>query len=326
MALVLMEGFDHMTAAEFTSKGWTSNPNAMAAGRFGGQAGGFRNQAALKALPGSYSTIIAGFAINYPSGPQTGNAFIFQASGSTIMIQAQDTSGHIVIKTGAGSTVATGTTVMTATNWYYVEIELVIAGAAGSVTVQLNGAPEIPTTTGNFGSSPVTTVALNSPYTTVNLLYDDLYVLETTTPPNTAFLGDSRIITLPPSAAGSHSAWSPLASTNVSQVDETLADGDTSYNFFSTVGGVDTFPASPLPAGATIYGVQTNLYARKDNAGGVRQVADVIYQGGTTYVGQTDTLGSGYSFFSNLYNQDPTGSNWVGATFNADEFGYELVA
>jgi hypothetical protein len=43
-------------------------------------------------------------------------------------------------------------------------------------------------------------------------------------------------------------------------------------------------------------------------------------------VGTTHTLSSYYEFYSWLLDNDPTGSPWLAATINADEFGQELIA
>jgi hypothetical protein len=117
-----------------------------------------------------------------------------------------------------------------------------------------------------------------------------------------------------------------LTGANWQEVDEvTPPDGDTSYNYESSVGDIDTFVTPGVSAASTVYGVQTNLYARKDNTG-ARQVSDIVRQGGTDYAGTTGTLSASYQFFSTLRNQDPTNSNWTAANVNADEFGYKLVS
>jgi hypothetical protein len=129
-----------------------------------------------------------------------------------------------------------------------------------------------------------------------------------------------------PNGAGAHSAWTPNGATpNYACVDETTADGDTTYVSDSTPGDIDTYAFADVDASATVYGVQTNLYARKDDAG-TRQIAPVVRQSGTDYVGTTVTLGSSYSFYSQIYNQDPTAADWTAAHVNADEFGVKEIA
>src|SRR5262249_39117493 len=120
--------------------------------------------------------------------------------------------------------------------------------------------------------------------------------------------------------------WTPNgAANNWDCVDDTATDDDSTYISDSTVGHIDTYATADVDAGATVYGVQVNLYARKDDAA-TRQIAPVIRQAGTNYVGNTATLGSTYSFYSQLYDQDPTAAAWTAATFNGDEFGVKEIA
>lgn len=329
MAIVLIEGFDHMTAAESATKGWNSNWSSMQTGRFDGQSAQINtNSLRQKVLPSTYSTLFVGFAFQ-TTNLSTTNAFFIIKAGATNTCQLFfDASGHLQIKNSGGTVIATGTTVLATNAWHYVELKFVV-GTSGTIEVHLDGAAgEIASTVGNFGTTNVDTVgwsatASTSAATTV----DDVYVADTTgSSPRNTFLGDVRVETVFPTGAGANTHWTPNgAGTNWGCVSETLADGDSTYISDSTPGDIDTYATGDVDANATIYGVQTNLYARKDDAA-TRQIAPVVRQSSTNNAGTTVTLSSAYAFYTQIYNQDPASADWTPSTFNGDEFGVKEVA
>lgn len=334
MAVVLMEGFDHLVAGDVTLKGWGSNPATMVAGRFDGQAARLNgNTNTNKALPSTYTTLICGLAFKLTTAASSGNFFAIRtAAAGNILTLNTDASGHLVVKNNGGTTIATGTTVLVAGSWYYLEVKLFIntgTPASGTVEVHLNGATEIASTAGNFGSTAAGNLLLGTTGTSSaadQVSWDDIYVLDTTgSAPRNTFLGDVRIETIYPNGAGNYTQWTPDSGSNYARVNEAQADGDTSYVSDSTVGHRDSYAFGNIDAGATVYGVQTNLYARKDDAA-TRQVAPFIRQSSTDYDGTTVTLGSNYTVYSQLYNQDPTSADWTPTTVNADEFGIKEIA
>ena len=329
MALVLIEGFDHLTAAEVTAKGWTANPSSMQAGQFAGQCARCSFAALTKTLPSTYSTVIAGFAYRPDSSADINEFFtILTGAGSTILTLSLDTGtgGHLVVKNSGGTTIATGTTVISASTWYYIEVKLFVNGASGTVEVHLGGATEIASTTGNFGSTNAGQISLNKQSRGRSWDYDDIYVADTSgAAPRNTFLGDVRVQTIYPTGAGAHTAWTPDSGSNYARVNETLADGDTSYISDATPGDIDTYVFGDIDAAATVLAVQTNLYARKDDAN-TRQIAPVVRQSGTDYAGTTVTLTSSYVAYTQIYNQDPTVADWTASAVNANEFGVKEVA
>lgn len=335
MTLIATEGFDHLAATDFTNKGWSVNWTGVTTGRFGGQSAtinGNSGSRRAKQLPSTYQTLIVGFAIKVDALSTGADFFeILSGGGTTVQLGLQfDSFGRILVKNNGGTTIATGTTVLAANTWYYIEVKLFVNGASGTVEVHLGGQTEIASTVGNFGSTNVDTVGWIRHHTTIAsttiIWVDDVYVCDATGSNNHDFLGEVWIQTFEPDADGAHTDFSrSTGSTNFQNVDDATPDDDTTYNFSSTVGNIDTFgtPAA-LDPGAAVYGVQVVEYARKDNTG-ERQIAPVIRQAGTDYVGSNETLLSNYQFLTQIYNQDPTNSNWTATNINADEFGYKLV-
>lgn len=329
MAVVLIEGFDHLTAAGMTAKGWSTAPNLMQPGRFGGQSARFSSSAthASKPLPSSYSTIFLGFAF-FSTSLATGNDFAILRAGATNVCRLQlNGAGNLLVLNSGGTTIATGSANLLVNTWYYIEVKLVVNGASGSVEVHLNGAVEISSTAGNFGTTNIDTLQIGQGSNSGQFQYDDMYVCDTTgSAPQNTFLGDVRVATIYPAGDGAHTAWTPnTGTTHYTQVDEAQADDDTTYVSDATPGDLDTYTFGTIDTGATVYALQTNLYARKDDAN-TRQIAPVIRQSGTDNIGATVTLASTYVDYTQIYNQDPTSAAWTPTTVNADQYGVKEVA
>lgn len=324
-----MEGWDFYTTNQTNQRGWSGTLHALTTGRFGGQAllsGGSGQGQYIKPFPSSYGTLTMGLAFQFGNNLTLQDLLVIRAAG-TSAVKLGLTAGNILSVRNSGNTViATGSTILTSNTWYYAEIKAFINGASGTCEVHLNGisaSPEITSTTGNFGSTNLDSVMVHpstNTYTT-----DDYYACDTSGSTNTGFLGDVRVATLAPSGAGSHAQFTPLSGANYQNVDDATPDDDTTYNYDANPGDIDSFPTAGVPSGATVYGVQENVYARKDDVG-ARQIAPLVRQGGTDYPGTAAALSAQYIYYSQIYNQDPTGSNWTAANLNADEFGYKMVA
>lgn len=340
MALVFMEGFDYWTPNNLTQagvRGWSGFTHTGSPGRFGTgqyaelQGSGVAAATANFVFPTTYTTLVCGFAARgnqWPTGT-THPMFQFKtAANATILtLGVSSVTGLTSVQNAAGTTIATGTTVLNNNTWHYFEIKCFVNGASGTVEVHLDGnssSPEITSTVGNFGSTAIAELLFGCGTGTNLIDLDDIFCCDTTGSVNTSFLGDSRIVTIQPNGAGSHTQWTPLSGANWTNVDDSTPDDDTTYNSTTGVNNIDSFTTGGVTSTYNVLGVQTHLYARKDDTT-LRQVADLIRQGGTDYVGQTNTMSPNYNFFNNIYNQDPTGGGWTAANVNADEFGYKLI-
>lgn len=327
-AVLLMEGFDHMIASLVTAKGWSVNPSSMQTGRFAGQCARMGTTISTKAVTAS-ATLIAGFALRASAWTSTTDMFFIRAGATNAVRFSLNGSNIIQIRNSGGTVVATGTTPLLTNTWYYIEIKAFQSGASGTVEVKLNGVSEIASTTANIGSTNLDSVGIIgvSGNTTD---FDDIYVVDTTgAAPRNTFLGDVRVVTVMPNADGAHAQWTPSSGANhfdrVNELTGTFPDGDTTYVSDSTPGHYDTFVVDDVDAGATVLAVQTNLYARKDDAA-TRQIAPVVRQSSTDHDGTTVTLGSTYQFQTQVWNQDGAGSDWTASSVNAAEFGVKEVA
>jgi hypothetical protein len=344
-----MEGWDNLASnATITAKGWTlTSTTTFVSGRYPATAGqaassalqlvgsGVTRGTALKVLPSTYTTLVGGCAMNFLSTigttPTTTNCplTLRTAAAAFVIGVSLNASSRLQVSNSSSTVIATGTTVLNVNTWYYIELKVVVNGASGTCEVHLDGNTEIASTVGNFGSTAIGQLFLTeeSPGSGTAISMDDTYLLDTTgSAPQNTFLGPSRIVTPVPTGAGSHTQWTPTgAASNFQCVNEAPPDGDTTYVADSTPGDLDSYVFGQADGGATIFAVQTNLYARKDDAN-TRQIATLVRQGGVDFVGTTFTEAASYSDFTQIYNQDPTGTNWTPAVFNADEFGVKEIA
>ena len=334
MALIDVEGGDHLAANMFTAKGWDSNPTFVASGRVRGSCWQLRDTGATtaiaKVLPGTYPTVILGIGVLHNTTALSQHVVQLTGSAGVVALVITDGSGRLTVRNGAGTTIATGTTVIAPNAWYYVELKIVV-GAAGSCELHLNGVPgEIPFTVGNFGTaniSAVQPICLAVSVVTITS-YDDLYVLDTTgSSPQNDFLGDVVVETLFPNADGTHQDWTPNpAGTHFNKVNETIPDGDTTFVSDANPGDIDSYHVSSLAAlSGNVYGVVTNLYARKDDATG-KQIAPVIREAGADHVGATTGgISTSYLFYRQVWQHDPLGAAWTIANVNGSEYGVKEI-
>jgi hypothetical protein len=351
MALVLIEGFDHFnTTTLATLKGWTfTNPlvsgtrqwtGAFTTGRVDGQAFTVTMPTALvctvqmsKTLPAPLTTIVLGFAFRTTLLPAAGSAGRLYAAWTAAAAQVLDVR---ILDTGALyiNGITSPVNKVFANTWHYCEVKAVIAGASGSVQARIDGIEVIPTTTVNLGSTGVQTAGIysesNNGWITGSatvLDFDDFYVMDSSGAVNTSFAGDVHVSTLYPSADGANTGLTPDTGTpHYSRVNEHPPDGDTSYVGSATVGTKDTYICTDVPSVAgPVTGIQTNLWARKDDAG-TRQIAPVVRLAGTDQVGSSLTLATTYVDLTEIYDVEPgSGTGWTITDVNAAEFGVEVV-
>ncbi len=324
MALIYSDGFDHYGVNQIAEKSWNGTAFAMVDGRgFGGQAiNVILNNPVYRMLPTSYTHLILGAAIKlHATG---GGQFLrFEDSGSKVASIGIDGTNRLRIWDSLDNVVGTGTTIIPVETWFYVELE-VTCGGSGHAVGHLNGGAEIASSIGNFGTSINRFVMLNQSIggdTSV----DDLYIADTTgSAPQNAMLGNVRVETLYPLADGSYTDWTPkIAGPHYQMVNETLIDGDGSFNYDATPDDKDSYILETFIG--QIFGAQLNIGARQGDAS-VRQIAALIKQGGTDYLNSTVTLSSDYVIYTWTLGKDPSGSDWLAATINADEFGQKLIA
>jgi len=281
-------------------------------------------------IPSAQVTI--GFAYQ-PVAATSGIGVSFYADGGTIQhagIVRNSTTGVLEARRGT-TIVATGTTVLNAGAWYYVELQATIADSGGIIKVRLNGATtnEIDFTgdTKNGGTSSLID-AIRLENRSTNNRVDNLYVLNSTGATNTTFLGAVRVHTLAPNDNGATSQFTGSdgnQTDNYQLVDElpyTAADYVTS----SVSAQRDTYALTNLPVGYhQILGAQSNIVGLKSTAGS-RALKPAIRSNGAVYYGFSKTLSTDVQTYSDIFESSPvTSSAWTSAEINNLESGMEVA-
>lgn len=285
----------------------------------------------------STNTVYAAFSYKYTGGVGTTNknGYVAFMDGATIQttVSFQEDGSIVCYRGGIGDTViATFASAFTPTVWNHWQIEIVIDGSVGSIKVRKDGDPNntfsaTSLNTQNGSHSYATGVRLGSNSNGWNAHFDDFLVYDSSGSNLNTWIGDTRAVLLSPNGAGSSTQFTPLSGTNYSMVADTTIDGDTSYNYSSTVNAIDLFANTDLSAApAAIYALNLKVVAKKSDTG-FRSFAPALKSGSTTSLGTTTALTSSYITTSQVYMTDPnTGNAWSYSAINAVETGYKIIA
>ena len=339
MALRFIDGFDHYTTRDqllykYNTAGSSSYVVLDDGRRAGSQA--VRLYAGSGYIVKSFdeqATWVAGVALKLDALP-TGNGAVFMfldVGGDAQACLCISSTGALILKRGStsGITLATSDEALQAGKWYYVEGKITIANSGGTFSARINGR-ECASYTGDTRYSTsyekANAIKMYGMPSAVKIWYDDLYICDGTGSSHNDYLGDVRVDTLFPSAAGNATEFTPTGSANNwENVDDTSPDEDTSYNASDTAGQKDSFGFSDLSAlSSTVLGVQANMLVRKDDAG-TRILRSLIRTGGTDYEGSDLSLADSYTNLTQIWMQNPsTAAAWTEAEVNAAEFGYKV--
>jgi hypothetical protein len=267
-----------------------------------------------------------GFALKFNRFPTQGGATHLINNSLTKIVSGSITSAGRFNVGGAA-----GIQPMFTNTWHFLEVYFKIAGASSKIQTWLDGGPDIPLTTVNLGTVPITQVELNcDDHGGAEFDYDDLYLADPNGSLNNSRIGDVHIETLYPIGDGSHSDFVPNAgTTHYTQVDDPNAnDADTTYLSSNVVGAIDTWDYGNLAfVTGQIFAVQVNMLSRKDDSA-FRQLAAVTRLGGSDYVSaNAKTLPAVYSDSSDILEINPaTGVQWTTTDVNAAQWGAKIVS
>jgi len=334
MALLFMEGFD--TYGSVVEMHTDQNINgdtsgvSLPAGRIDGQA--LRNANAgsevIMQFPDSGATFF--YSVRFKcegAAPIFNTIFDFgNQVGLTI-----NSSRILTVRRLPSTTLASFTTALTVDQWHLLEVKIFMNDSTGTVIGRLDGVEEINLTSQDtLQFAPALVGFFRFTGNAVGIVLDDLYIGDTTGSDLVDFVGgggDVHIETLDPDGDGATTDWTPLASTNISNVDEgkTLADDDTSYNSSSTVTDKDLFTMSAIVGNVdSVVAVQPKLRVRKEDAG--TRILNATIRSNVTEVDSGDiSLSTDWQWKRAIYENDPDGGGaWDEAAVNAMEVGVEL--
>jgi len=339
MALLFLDSFDHSgTTGAMVLKKWdVDNGIAIISTttvRTGTGALFLQSSGALlKVIPLPGDVFILGCAIRCPAWPTSTNLVEFLEGATLHVALAVNASGFLVVKRDT-TVLATATSGPLAINtWYYLEVKVVVHDSAGSVAVRIDAVPLTFSAsltgvdTRNGGTGNVDRLGLRGGGGT-GVFVDDLYLCDDAGTTNNDFLGICVVERLLPSTGnGDLTDFTPSTGTDHGAlVDENPPTDDTDYNTGDTVGQQDCYQYPSLALTGAILGIQTNLYARKTDAG-ARTVAPIVRLGSVTYPGAAVAPTTSYKYLTEVRETNPaTGLAWTSADITALQAGMKIVS
>lgn len=329
MAIILLEGFDHEATRDYggtgnnmAQKGWSmSEFFGYVPGRFPyapwsrGIEAAIIDDGTTKVLPGTYTSLICGFGIRISGS--SGEFFNF---GDACRV-GTDGLNRLILEDDTRTVVATGTHQLNPDVWYYIEVKC----TGSHAEVHFNGFPEIASTAGSFGTGMSYIQWIWQNLGGVQVQIDDVYVVDTSTGTNTDFLGDIVVETFYPVMDGTYTDFTPKTGTDhYPMVDDPQFDGEATYVSANAPNDKDSYSVGPALADTTVYAVQVNLAARKQDSG-PRQVKPLILQSGTDYLGPGFPLSTDWAIYTWILDKDPSGATWLYTTVNGDEYGIKIT-
>lgn len=325
-----MDGFDHYdTNLEFAEKtGFASATIAPASGgRSTGQKLHMTNtlQGGKKTVP-AQTQLAAGVAVKYTLGSTAAIPILaFRDAGGMRVALAVYLGGILKLLDPFGTVLATGAAPASG-SWHYYEMRVTqFDETSGDVSVKvdsntvfnLTNVRTAPNGAGATADSVELGLGSND---AADVDFDDWVIADD-------YVGDVGCRWCPPTANGSTVNFTPLSSTNKSNVDDTFPDDDTSYNASATPGDKDLFTldGSALPGSGLVVAVQYVAWAKKDDVG-TRGWKPTMRQAATNHDGTGDSLGMSYTFHKEISQVNPqTSVAYTLSEITASEFGYKAT-
>jgi len=325
MSNLFFTGFEGITDA--SDVGFGANTVDGTGGRFGnGMRGGGDYR---KDITANVNTVFAGAALYGTLPGSSATLFSIRDSSGTVHCTVLVLStGAVRLDAGAATGVATSAAgVIASATWFYCEVKVLVHDSTGILECRINGTV-VATFSGdtrNGGTAEVGRVHLCDNFASNRV--DDVYINDDQgSAPHNTYYGDIRVDRVLTSADSSVQ-FTPLSSTNESNIDDTTPDDDTTYNQSSTAGHKDLFTLSGYsPGGGTILCIKTRVKAKKTDAG-TRDFRSLLKSGATTSNGSTVGMSTSFAWFEQYDYEDPdTAAAWANAAaVNAALVGYEIV-
>lgn len=334
MTLLYIDGFAHQNANRYTLFIGSWGTNGVS-GLGAPQDYYISTPGATRAITAS-AQVFTGIRLR-PATIASGRAILIvlgDSRATTHLTLQLNASGQLELRRGntAGTVVATGTTVLPAAAWTYIEMRATVADSGGICQVRINGATtnEIDFTgdTKNAGTS-TNIDGITAGDGSGQFSLTDWYICDALgSAPTNSWLGDTVVRSLAPSGNGDLSQLTGSDGNSVSnyqQVDE-LPPSSGDYNGSATSGNEDTYAVADLPStSATIYGVQLAAQMAKSDAGAAT-AKPILRLSGTDYnIGGPRTLSTSYAEYLDLYPTSPaTSTSWTATEVNGAQIGMQV--
>ena len=324
MALLMFDGFEWSTPID-----WTGSLDYSGSGARSGAGSVTTPDEGYKTYPiaATTTTFIIGAALKNPLNQEIYR--IYEEGGVLHIVLKVDAAGHIIIQR-FGTVLATSEDTWDWNNWHYVEVKVTVHDTAGAFEVRVDGVAAISGSDVDTRYGGTTGICNILELRGGPCYYDDLYVLDSSGSINNDFLGPgARVLPCKVNAAGDDTDFTPLASSNYLNVDETpTPDGNTTYNASSTSGHRDLYNLEALTgqiAVGTVHGVRVKVSMEKDDVDAVS--AKIAIKSGTTIAyGSDQACAEAYDEYEKFWETNPDDSaQWEFADIDALQAGLEVV-
>ncbi|HEY5785862.1 MAG TPA: hypothetical protein VIT65_13895 [Microlunatus sp.] len=334
MSLLFIDGFD---AGDFATKYTTigSGAGTTATTRFStglsfyysGAAGGStllrKDFAASAKVVLGFAYRASGFNDSQPLLAFYGDAGATPHTGLRIMA-----SGAVALYRSSTQIAISAAGVCQANAWHYIEMSATVSDTVGVVTAKVDGTQVVTFTGDTKNAGTATTLDRVDFLNSAGLMYfDDLYLCDGLgAAPWNDFLGDMRVQTIRPTAAGSQTDLTPVGSANNWDTVNESPPSITDYNYSATVGARDLYAMGDIAAATNgVLGVQLVSVAHKTDSA-TRSVKNLVKVGSTVYASAAKVLAVSATPTLTVHQVNPaTSAAWTVSEVNAIETGVEVA-
>lgn len=269
-----------------------------------------------------------------PSGfPATNTVILKILDAGAVQLDLRVYSDGTLALTRNGTALSGGKSVLALSvgAWYFIEVKVKISSsiAAHDCKVNVNNVNWIDVTAGQ-NSQATADASANAIWlsgTAKNCNFDDLVIYDGTGVLGNGIHGDCKLVVSLPSGAGDETDWTAVgAPSNWQAVNSVPPVGDSKYVSDAVVNDFDLYNTADLGLTGTILGVQTSLYARRDDSS-ARTMAAIVKSAGNVYAGAAFSPGTSYQFFNEVRMVDPaTSAAWLTGAIDALQIGQKIVS
>jgi hypothetical protein len=337
MSLIFMDGFDFYTTSQVTLNGFSGTP-AFFSNSYGGVSprfgygyfcnpNGNGNNGMNRALP-TKTSIVFGVAI-YWFGNNPNRAVLQFYDPTGLQVALKSNGGYLQFYRGGQQLAASSAPYRL--GWNYYELAITIDQNNGSLELRINGSTFMKVENVNTQGSATNTLTFMDfgASSAWDFLIDDVYMVDTLGTTNNTFLGDVRVVCQVASGPGDSAQWTPNGASANWQCTNSIpfAGSPSSFVSSSTPGQVDLYAVGAPPSAVnTVFALQTNLVAYKDDSG-TRTIHGLLKSGSTLVETSDYALGTSYQPFITTYDNDPnTSAPWTSAALSQLQIGIKEIA
>lgn len=270
--------------------------------------------------------VIVGF--NFKIDIITFVRFLFLEESNTVqmgIVLLADGAIRIERNTVTLSTSATG--VISADTWHYIEFKCKIDNTTGSYDCKVD---EVSVTSGsgvdtqNTGNAVTDKLHIRG-VASRDILYDDLYLLDTASSPNDDFLGPQIVSTVFPDGDDTANFTRSAGADNFALVDDDPHDTDATYVESGTSTTKDLYDYAAVPTLNDIKCVQVSTFVRETDGTDFTLITPVKSNVTETDDSAQAIAGTTYESLQRILETDPdTSIAWIDSGINAAKFGIKV--